>query len=74
MLQGCINCAILPSRMGARGVSSVHVENMEMFSLFSNLSALGFSENLIRYSLHICLREVKNNLFSFKNSYLRHFL
>ena len=30
--QGCINCAILPSRMGARGVSSEHVENMEMVS------------------------------------------
>ena len=26
-----------------------------------------------RYSLHVCLREVKNNLFSFKHSYLRHF-
>ena len=36
---------------------------MEMFSLFSNLGALGFSEKLIRYSLHICLREVKSNLF-----------
>ena len=71
--QGCIICSILPSGMGARGVSSEHVENMEMFSLFSNLGALGFSENLVRYSLHICLRKVKNNLFSFKNSYLRHF-
>ena len=30
--QGCINCAILLFRMGARGVSSEHVENMEMFS------------------------------------------
>ena len=30
--QGCIICAILPSGMGARGVSSEHVENMEMFS------------------------------------------
>ena len=60
--QGCINCAILPFGMGARGVSSEHVENMEMFSLFSNLGALGFSENLIRYSLHIW--EVKSNLFS----------
>ena len=30
--QGCINCAILPSGMGAHGVSSEHVENMEMFS------------------------------------------
>ena len=28
------------SRMGARGVSLEHVENMEMFSLFSNLGAL----------------------------------
>ena len=32
MKQGCINCAILPSGMGARGVSSEHMENMEMFS------------------------------------------
>ena len=31
-LQGCIICSILPSRMGARGVNSEHVENMEMFS------------------------------------------
>ena len=30
--QGCINRSILPSGMGARGVSSEHVENMEMFS------------------------------------------
>ena len=52
--------------MGARG------EHGDVF-LFSNLGALWFSENLIRYSLHFCLREVKNNLFSFKLSYLRHF-
>ena len=30
--QGCMIGAILPSGMGARGVSSEHVENMEMFS------------------------------------------
>ena len=30
--QGCIICAILPSGMGARGVRSRHVENMEIFS------------------------------------------
>ena len=30
--QGYIIRSILPSRMGARGVSSEHVENMEMFS------------------------------------------
>ena len=30
--QGCINCAILVSGIGARGVSSEHVEKMEMFS------------------------------------------
>ena len=30
--QGCIIRSILPSGMGARGVSSEHVENMEMFS------------------------------------------
>ena len=50
----------------------VHGEHGEVF-LFSNLGALWFSENLIRYSLHICLREVKSNLFFFKHSYLRHF-
>ena len=54
------------SKFGAHG------EHGDVF-LFSNLGALWFSENLIRYSLHVCLREVKNNLFSFKHSYLRHF-
>ena len=54
------------SKFGARG------EHGDVF-LFSNLCVLWFSENLIRYSLHVCLREVKNNLFSFKHSYLRHF-
>ena len=44
------------SKFGAHG------EHGDVF-LFSNLGALWFSENLIRYSLHICLREVKNNLF-----------
>ena len=29
--QGCINCAILLSGIGARGVSSEHMKNMEMF-------------------------------------------
>ena len=75
--QGCIICAILPSGMGARGVSSEHVENMEMFSCSPTLiGALWFSENLIRYSLHITFvdvwikifiarlfREVKNSFF-----------
>ena len=30
--QGCINCGILVSEIQARGVSSEHMENMEMFS------------------------------------------
>ena len=30
--QGCINCGILVSAIRARGVSSEHMENMEMFS------------------------------------------
>ena len=30
--QGCISCGILVSGIGARGVSSEHMENMEMFS------------------------------------------
>ena len=54
------------SKFGAHG------EHGDVF-LFFNSGALWFSENLIRYSLHICLREVKNNFFSFKHSYLRHF-
>ena len=49
-----------------------HGEHGDVF-LFSNLGALWFSENLIRYSLHVCLGEVKNNLFSSKHSYLRYF-
>ena len=44
------------SKFGAHG------EHGDVF-LFSNLGALWFSENLIRYSLHVCLREVKNNFF-----------
>ena len=54
------------SKFGAHG------EHGDVF-LISNLGVLWFSENLIRYSLHVCLREVKNNLFSFKHSYLWHF-
>ena len=49
-----------------------HGEHGDVF-LFSNLGALWFSENLTRYSLHVCLREVKKKIFSFKHSYLRHF-
>ena len=44
------------SKFGAHGAHG------DVF-LFSNLGALWFSENLIRYSLHVCWREVKNNLF-----------
>ena len=54
------------SKFGAHG------EHGDVF-LFSNLGALWFSENLIRYSLHVCSREVKNNLFSFNHSYILHF-
>ena len=43
------------------------------FPILLLTGALWFSENFIRYSLHVCLREVKNNFFSFKHSYLRHF-
>ena len=39
-----------------------HGEHGDVF-LFSNLGALWFSENLIRYSLHFCLREVKKKSF-----------
>ena len=53
-------------------LTRAHGEHGDVF-LFSNLGALWFSENLIRYSLHVSFREVKNNLFSFKHSYLRHF-
>ena len=39
-VQGCINCAILLSGIGARGVSSEHVENMEMFPVLQLRCAL----------------------------------
>ena len=32
LVQGCISCGILLSGIRARGVSSEHMENMEMFS------------------------------------------
>ena len=32
VVQGCISCGILVSGIRARGVSSEHMENMEMFS------------------------------------------
>ena len=35
--QGCINRSILPSGMGARGVSSEHVENMENTEKIENM-------------------------------------
>ena len=41
--QGCINCAILLSGIGARGVSSEHMENVEMFS--ENCALVWLSEN-----------------------------
>ena len=44
------------SKFGAHG------EHGDVF-LFSNLGVLWFSENLIRYSLHVCLREVKTIFF-----------
>ena len=44
------------SKFGAHG------EHGNVF-LFSNLGALEFSVNLIIYSLHVYLREVKNNFF-----------
>ena len=38
--QGCIIRSILPSGMGANGVSSEHAENMEMFSSSPTIGAL----------------------------------
>ena len=38
--QGCIICFILPSGMGARGVSLEHMENMKMFSCSSTCSLI----------------------------------
>ena len=55
------------------GKFGAHGEHGDVF-LFSNLGALWFSENLIRYSLHVYLREVKNTIFSIRHSYLRHLL
>ena len=36
-IQGCINCSSLPARLGARGVSSEHVENMENAEKMENM-------------------------------------
>ena len=44
------------------GKFGAHGEHGDVF-LFSNLGALWFSENFIRYSLHVCLREVKKQSF-----------
>ena len=85
--QGCINRSILPSGMGARGVSSEHVENMEMFSgsplrcslvlqlrcaLVLGEPCSGFRRTVLWLS-HVWWREDKNSLFPFRHSYLRHF-
>ena len=35
--QGCINCSSLPAGLGARGVSSEHVENMENAEKMKNM-------------------------------------
>merc|ERR1712012_726350 len=40
---GCISCGILLSGTGARGVSSEHMENVEMFS--ENCALVWLSEN-----------------------------
>ena len=62
-VQGCIISAILPSRMGAHRVSSEHMENMEMLSLFSNLGAFGFSENFLDIHCIFVEGNAKDNLF-----------
>merc|ERR1712012_738550 len=41
--QGCISCGILLSGTGARGVSSEHMENVEMFS--EDCALVWLSEN-----------------------------
>ena len=53
-------------KFGARG------EHKDVF-LFSNLGALLFSENRAPVLREPCSVLVKNSLFSFKHSYLRHF-
>ena len=42
-VQGCISCGVLLSGTGARGVSSEHMENVEMFS--ENCALVWLSEN-----------------------------
>ena len=52
--QGCINRSILPSGMGARGVSSEHVENMENAEKMENMEM--FSGSPLRCSPVLQLR------------------
>jgi len=50
--QGCISCGILLSGTGARGVSSEHMENVEMFS--ENCALVWLSENRDLVQAYIC--------------------
>ena len=52
--QGCINCSSLPAGLGARGVSSEHVENMENAEKMKNMEM--FSGSPLRCSPVLQLR------------------
>ena len=47
--QGCISCGILVSGIRARGVSSEHMENMEMFSCSPTLILRELNQIFIAY-------------------------
>ena len=66
--QGCINCSILPSGMGARGVSSEHVENTEMFSCSPSWCALILRE--LNQIFIACLFKGSQEQFFFRQTLL----
>ena len=61
--QGCISCGILVSGIRARGVSSEHMENMEMFScsptLIYRISRDGSKNFNIRTCEHVILGQLR---------------
>ena len=59
--QGCINCGILVSGIRARGVSSEHMENMEMFSRDGSKNFnIRTCEHMILGQLRMGARQAKN--------------
>ena len=80
-VQGCIIRSILPSGMGARGVSLEHVENMEMFSCSltaffpsDGISRDGSKNVNIRTCEHMILGQLRMGARQTKNAPLSQYI